>query len=151
MTSMRRHYVASTSLRRHVPAGNLAPPPWPPQYSKPCPPPPPLNILNLPTPMKNGLDFGDPDPIFKVTRHLIMLESGLSAFYIQKEWMDSGNLHIYIIVTWTRTCKFLLTLPPIFKVVEYLGSENVGKWLDSTLCPDRTDGFRPNLHTYIFS
>ena len=42
MTSMRRHYVASTSLRRHVPAGNLPPPlapqyskPWPPQYSKP--------------------------------------------------------------------------------------------------------------------
>ena len=34
MTSMRRRYVASTSLRRHVPAGNLAPP-WPPQYSKP--------------------------------------------------------------------------------------------------------------------
>ena len=41
MTSM-RHYVAWTSLRRHVPAGNLAPPlapqyskPWPPQYSKP--------------------------------------------------------------------------------------------------------------------
>ena len=41
MTSMRRHYVASTSVRRHVPAGNL-PPPWPPtppppspQYSKP--------------------------------------------------------------------------------------------------------------------
>ena len=44
MTSMRRRYVALTSLRRHVPAGNLAPPlgpppqyskPWPPQYSKP--------------------------------------------------------------------------------------------------------------------
>ena len=34
MTSMRCRYVASTSLRRHVPAGNLAPP-WPPQYSKP--------------------------------------------------------------------------------------------------------------------
>ena len=50
MTSMRRRYVASTSLRRHVPAGNLAPlPPPPPQYSKPCPPP---NILNFPTPMK---------------------------------------------------------------------------------------------------
>ena len=30
---MRRRYVASTSLRRHVPAGNL--PPWAPQYSKP--------------------------------------------------------------------------------------------------------------------
>ena len=39
MTSMRRRYVASTSLRRHVPAGNLAPP-LAPQYSKPCPPPP---------------------------------------------------------------------------------------------------------------
>ena len=40
MTSMRRRYVASTSLRRHVPAGNWAPlapppPPPPPQYPKP--------------------------------------------------------------------------------------------------------------------
>ena len=39
MTSMRRRYVASTSLRRHVPAGNLPPPPnilnLAPQYSKP--------------------------------------------------------------------------------------------------------------------
>ena len=38
MTLMRRRYVASTSLRRHVPAGNLAPKypkPWPPKYSKP--------------------------------------------------------------------------------------------------------------------
>ena len=42
MTSMRRHDVASMSLRRHVPAGNLPPPlppqysiPWPPQYSEP--------------------------------------------------------------------------------------------------------------------
>ena len=34
MTSMRRRYVASMSLRRHVPDGTLAPP-WPPQYSKP--------------------------------------------------------------------------------------------------------------------
>ena len=34
---MRRRYVASTSLRRHVPAGNLAPLGPPPQYSKPWP------------------------------------------------------------------------------------------------------------------
>ena len=44
-----------TSLRLHVPAGNLPPPPPchpTPQYSKPCPPPPPApNILSLPTPM----------------------------------------------------------------------------------------------------
>ena len=46
MTSMRRRYVASTSLQRHVPAGNSAPPSAP-QYSKAWPP----NILNLPTPM----------------------------------------------------------------------------------------------------
>ena len=42
MTSMRRRYVASTSLRRHVSAGNLPPPlalpifkTLPPQYFKP--------------------------------------------------------------------------------------------------------------------
>ena len=35
MMSMRRRYVASTSLRRHVPAGNLPPP----------------NILNLGPPI----------------------------------------------------------------------------------------------------
>ena len=37
MTSMRRRYVASTSLRRHVPAGNWLPLAPPPQYSKPWP------------------------------------------------------------------------------------------------------------------
>ena len=42
MTSMRRHYVALTSLRRHVPAGNLAPPPpGPPKILNLAPPPPP--------------------------------------------------------------------------------------------------------------
>ena len=46
MTLMRRHYVASTSVRRHVPAGNL-PPPLPPYILNLAPPPP--NILNLPT------------------------------------------------------------------------------------------------------
>ena len=45
MTSMRRRYVASTSFRRRVPAGNLPPPP---QILNLGPPP---NILNLPTPM----------------------------------------------------------------------------------------------------
>ena len=47
MMSMRRRYVASTSLQRHVPAGNLAPP----NILNLAPPPPPPNILNLPTPM----------------------------------------------------------------------------------------------------
>ena len=46
MTSMRRRNVASTSLRRHVPTGNLAPL-GPPNILNLGPP----NILNLPTPM----------------------------------------------------------------------------------------------------
>ena len=49
MTSMRRCYVASTSVRRHVPAGNLAPP-WPPNILNLGP----SNFLNLPTPMREA-------------------------------------------------------------------------------------------------
>ena len=37
---------------------------------------------------KNWLDFGDLDPIFKVTLGLRLLENGLSALYLLKEWMD---------------------------------------------------------------
>ena len=37
---------------------------------------------------KNGLDFGDLDPIFKVTGGLRLLENGFSAPYLQIEWMD---------------------------------------------------------------
>ena len=48
--SMRRRYVAVTSVRRHVRAGNLAP-----RYPKPCPPP---NILHLPTPMNIAIRNG---------------------------------------------------------------------------------------------
>ena len=35
---------------------------------------------------KNWLDFGD-DPIFNVTLGLRLLEKGLSALYLLKEWM----------------------------------------------------------------
>ena len=48
MTSMRRRYVASTSLRRHVPATNLPPPPKKKKILNLGPP----NILNFPTPMQ---------------------------------------------------------------------------------------------------
>ena len=37
---------------------------------------------------KNLLDFGDLDPIFKVTQGLRLLENGLSAPCLMKEWMD---------------------------------------------------------------
>ena len=49
MTSKGRRCDVVTSHRRHYDVMCLLGigPPWPPQYSKPCPP----NILNLPTPM----------------------------------------------------------------------------------------------------
>ena len=37
---------------------------------------------------KNWLDFGDLDPIFKVTQELRLLKNGLSAPDLMKEWMD---------------------------------------------------------------
>ena len=52
---------------------------------------------------KNWLDFGDLDPIFKVTQGLRLLKNGLSAPY--HEGMDGfwPNLHNYIVVIWKRT------------------------------------------------
>ena len=37
---------------------------------------------------KNWLDFGDLDPIFKVTGGLRLFENGKSAPYLQNKWMD---------------------------------------------------------------
>ena len=37
---------------------------------------------------KNWLDFGDLDPIFKVTQGLRFFKNGLSTPYLIKEWMD---------------------------------------------------------------
>ena len=37
---------------------------------------------------KNLLDFGDLDPIFKVTLGLRLLENSLSALYLLQKWMD---------------------------------------------------------------
>ena len=37
---------------------------------------------------KNWLDFGDLDPIFKVTGGLRLLENGFSVPYLQNEGMD---------------------------------------------------------------
>ena len=53
---------------------------------------------------KNWLDFDGLDRIFKVTQGLTLLDNGLSAPYLMKEWMDCDkNLHNYIVVTWKRT------------------------------------------------
>ena len=37
---------------------------------------------------KNLLNFGDLDPIFKVTGGLRLLENGLSVHYLLNEWID---------------------------------------------------------------
>ena len=65
---------------------------------------------------KNWLDFGDLDPIFKVTQGLRLLKNGLSAPYY--EGMDGfwPNLHNYIVVTWKRIWLYFGDLDPIFKV-----------------------------------
>ena len=47
MTSMWHRYVASTSVRRHMPAGNLAP--LAPPISIPCPPPHPTPQYSKPS------------------------------------------------------------------------------------------------------
>ena len=38
--------------------------------------------------MGKVLDFGDLDPIFKVTGGLRLVENSLSALFLMKEWMD---------------------------------------------------------------
>ena len=39
---------------------------------------------------KNWLDFGDLDPIFKVTLGLRLLDNGLTALYLLKNWLCWG-------------------------------------------------------------
>ena len=52
---------------------------------------------------KCWLDFGDHDPIFKVTGGLRLLENGLFASYLLKEWIDFDQTHIFIAGTCKRT------------------------------------------------
>ena len=46
---------------------------------------------------KNWLDFGGLDPIFKVTLRLLLLENGLLAPCLLKEWMnfEQTSIHLY--------------------------------------------------------
>ena len=47
---------------------------------------------------KNWLDFGDLDPISKVTGRLKLLENGFSAAYLQNEWMEFDQTCIAILL-----------------------------------------------------
>ena len=47
---------------------------------------------------KDCLDFGDHDPIFKVTQGLRLLENGLSAPFLMKEWMDFDQTYTTVLL-----------------------------------------------------
>ena len=88
---MRRRYVASKSLRRHVPARNLAP--LGPPISKPWPP----NILDLPTPMKYirwkkklgvGVGFAMRDTRDENSTSYPELSTVVEATYPQNIWLS---------------------------------------------------------------
>ena len=120
MTSMRRRYVASTSLGRHVSAGNL-PPPWPPSILNPAPPPrppppppppPPPNILNLPTPMQSLVRKENGYFNFRILRYHDLL--GVE-WFTQNVKVPSGMLWSTLIMYVSDTlyvrniCKLLFT------------------------------------------
>ena len=96
MTSMRR-YVASTSLRRHVPAGNLAPL-GPPNILNLGPP----NILNLPTPMQSQINLR----LYIVIRHYGLIKSETKQCLKHTE-MCSERIWVFAIIFGTIIRKFL--------------------------------------------
>ena len=69
--------------------------------------------------VKEVLDFGDYDPIFKVTWRLRLLENGLSAPYLLNEWILTKLVHLYC---WDIEKNWLDfgDLDPIFKVILWL-------------------------------
>ena len=65
---------------------------------------------------KNWLDFGDLDPIFKVTQGLRLLKNGLSAPYLMMEWMDFDQTCTTILLWHENELIRFHDLDPIFKV-----------------------------------
>ena len=96
---------------------------------------------------KKWLDFGDLDPIFKVTQGLRLLKNGLSAPYHE----GMGGFFF-------QTCTTIL-LWNEKELIRFWWSwshfqghrrtQIVWKWLFCTLSPEWMDGFWPNLYSYI--
>ena len=59
---------------------------------------------------KNWLDFSELDPIFMVTGELRLLENGLPASYLMKEWMDFDQTCTTILL-WHETSYFEISRP----------------------------------------
>ena len=96
---------------------------------------------------KNWLDFGDLDPIFKVTGGLRLLENSLSAPYLLNELLDFDQICTDILLRQGRDLIRFWWPWPIFKVTE--AGSDFGKWLVCTLSHEGIDEFCPNLHSYI--
>ena len=93
------------------------------------------------------LDFGDLDPIFKVTQGLRLLKNGLSAPYLMKKWMDLTKLaQVYCCDMKTNWLDFG-DHDPIFKVTG--GLRFLENGFCCTLSPEWMDGLWPNLYSYI--
>ena len=69
---------------------------------------------------KNWLDFGVHDPIFKVRGSLRLLENGLSAPFLMKEWIDLTKLAQLYCCDMKKNWLDFRNLDPIFKVREGL-------------------------------
>ena len=96
---------------------------------------------------ENLLDFGDLDPIFKVTQGLRLLENGMSAPYLMKEWMDFDQACTTILL-WHEK-ELVRFWWPWSHFQGHRRVQIAGKWLVCTLSPDWMDGFWPNLYIYI--
>ena len=85
---------------------------------------------------KNWLDFDDLDPIFKVMLRLSLLENGLSAPCLLKEWVD-----------FDQTCTALL-----FGTCQTSSvcSEMTGQWLDRSAMSGRKTLSPPGPMSYMY-
>ena len=96
---------------------------------------------------KNWLDFGDLDPIFKVTQGLRLLKNGLSAPYLMKEWMDFDQTCTTVLLWHEKELIRFWWHWPHFQGLRM--AQIVGKWLFCILSPEWMDGFWPNLYSYL--
>ena len=106
-----------------------------------------LHIYIVVTWKKNWLDFGDLDPIFKVTQGLRLLKNGLSAPYLMKEWMDFDQTCTAILLRQGKN--WLDFWWPWLYFQGHRRAQIVGKGLFCTLSPEWIDGFWPNMYCYI--
>ena len=114
MTSMRRRYVALTSLRRHVPAGNVSPLG-------------PLNILNLAPPPQ----YSKPSYAYGSTDTYVQLKSVKKTFCSQswsKDTCTDKELEIFYILMADHSTGW-----PLMERRTFVGVEGTIYWQESLM------------------